>query len=203
MAQPITHIVGGALVAQTAITHAYVSYDNTFTGILILYALGIIGAFAPDSVMVPEFLTDKLRGKQAMTDQGEWVLEVTDLSHSLPIWLGVSFVCWFYWFSLPENTYVSMTFLAVYSALMVGVFPDVPTHSEKRFEVTDCTFLYPYNELCNRLFGFSKIRWPHEKWEYRFNHGVIWPLNFRSLKPWEVHLNELFISMIVLQFCLY
>lgn len=202
MAQPITHVVGGALVAQTAITLEFVPH-STLKEVVIVWIFALVGAFIPDSVMVPEFIVDKLKGKQAMTNQGNGLLEMTDFSHSIPIWASITFFCWLYWHIFPNNVYVSITFLFVYSGLIVGVMFDVPTHSEERFKVTDVTFLYPYNEKFQKLFGVRAIRWQHDGWEYRYNHGVIWPLNVRCLKPWEVSLNEIFIMVVFFEICLY
>lgn len=185
--QTVTHALGGLAIAQTAITLELVEMGETgtvhpfFAGALFLL-FGFAGAVAPDVVMVPMFIWDKVKGRQPMTNEGPITYVLKELSHSLPLWIALFL---FAWLTLPEGVLRDLSLVFVVCGLFAGVLPDIPTHSEERFRRTDCTFLYPLNDVFKKLFGFSALRWPNEKWEYRFDHGVLWPL-----KPWELRINE-------------
>lgn len=177
-----THVVAGAWIAEMVLLSSPISFTQT-ESVLIMGA-GIVGAVAPDLVMVPMFVMDKIRGRQPMTEQGPVIMALKELSHSIPIWSMMLFVTLF----IPRSIYSQVMSMFMVSGLLGGILPDIPTHSEEKYKDTDCTFLYPFNGFFKWMRGVDRIRWPNDTWEYRYGHGVLWPL-----KPFELWINVILI----------
>ncbi len=144
------------------------------------WTICFLGAIAPDMVMVPMFLRDKLQGRQPMTQQGRLIMATKEISHSLPVWL--SLLCIASWMKGGMLQDVLILFLT--AGILGGILPDIPTHSEERYRDTDCTFLYPLGPMAKIILGTDTLRWMSAKWEYRIDFGILWPL-----KPWEQWFN--------------
>jgi len=178
-----THVVAGAWISEIILVGSPQTF--TVTEVTLLLGAGITGAIAPDLVMVPMFLMDKIRGRQPMTEQGPATMALKELSHSLFVWLPAMFLVVLLF---PRGIIGQLGFMFTLAGLFGGVLPDIPTHSEERFKDTDCTFLYPLNSFCKHTFGIDRIRWPNDDWEYRYDHGILWPL-----KPFELWINFILI----------
>lgn len=178
-----THVVAGVWISEMILVYSPETF--TITEGALLVGAGIAGAIAPDLVMVPMFLMDKVRGKQPMTKQGPDIMALKELSHSIPVWLLAMLLVIIIF---PHGILAQLGFVFTLSGLFGGVLPDIPTHSEERFKETDCTFLYPANSFFKHTLGIDRIRWPNENWEYRYDHGILWPL-----KPFELWFNFILI----------
>lgn len=172
-----SHALMGVLVAEVSMTSGLTgSYGRA-----VVWSVCFLGAIAPDMVMVPMFLRDKLQGRQPMTKQGPLMMVLKEISHSIPVWLallGVTISM------MNEGAVRDISILFLIAGIVGGVIPDIPTHSEERFRETDCTFLYPLGPLTKAFIGTDTLRWKSDRWEYRIGHGVLWPL-----KSWEKYFN--------------
>lgn len=181
-----SHALMGVLVAEVSITTGFSEgYDW-----LAVWSVCFLGAIAPDMVMVPMFLRDKLQGRQPMTEQGILTMTLKEISHSIPVWsilLGIVIGL------MNEGVIRDMCILFLIAGIIGGVIPDIPTHSEERFRATDCTFLYPFGPLTKALIGTDTLRWKSDRWEYRIDFGIPWPL-----KSWEKWFDIGITTMIIL-----
>jgi hypothetical protein len=172
-----SHAIMGIVVAEVCIATGLM--DNY--GRLVVWSICFLGAITPDMVMVPMFLRDKLQGRHPMTKQGPLMMTLKEISHSIPVWLilfGITISL------MHEGVVRNMSTLFLIAGIVGGVIPDIPTHSKEQFRETDCTFLYPFGALTKTLIGIDTLRWKSDRWEYRFDHGVLWPL-----KEWEKRFN--------------
>ena len=180
-----SHALMGVLVAEVSMTTSLVEGYSR----LVVWSVCFMGAIAPDMVMVPMFLRDKIQGRQPMTKQGALMMALKEISHSIPVWLGLLGVAICF---MHDGVLRDMSALFLVAGIFGGVIPDIPTHSEERFRETDCTFLWPLGPLAKVLVGTDTLRWKSDRWEYRVEHGVLWPL-----KPWEKYFNIGMIAAIV------
>lgn len=183
MVQTYTHAALGAAIASTVVAAnladqpAAADWLPESVWVAGIYLVAIAGAVTPDVPMFVKFLWDKWRGVQLFMEQGPLLMVLKEGSHSLPLWLlawvwAVSGLVVSHQTPLYPAFLVSALFVA--SGILAGVLPDIPTHSEERFRDTDCTFLWPLP---------GSLRWPNEKWEYRYDHGVV-----TQVKPFELTL---------------
>jgi len=179
-----SHALLGVLVGEIAVTAGMTAEYHPS----VIWFVAFLGAIAPDMVMVPMFVRDKLEGRQPMTMQGPITMMLKEMSHSIPLWVGLLIGA--FWISDPMFRDFAVLFLV--AGIFGGVLPDVPTHAEERFRETDCSFLYPFGGIAKMLFGIDAIRWPSDKWEYRIDHGVLWPL-----KDWERDFNYIVGALIL------
>jgi hypothetical protein len=179
-----SHALMGVLVAEVSMTTDLIEGYSRVAVWLVCF----LGAIAPDMVMVPMFLRDKLQGRQPMTSTGPIMMAIKEISHSIPVWLLLLMIALYF---VNNSAPRDMFMLFITAGLVGGVIPDIPTHSEERFRETDCTFLYPFGPLTRVLIGTETLRWKSNRWEYRIDHGVLWPL-----KTWEKYFNYIMLVMI-------
>ncbi|KKS86218.1 MAG: hypothetical protein UV60_C0002G0023 [Parcubacteria group bacterium GW2011_GWA2_43_11] len=170
-----THAVVGVTLTQAMVTFHVVQVENETVWLYALVA-GMLGAIAPDMVMVPEFFWDKYVKKiQPMTQEGPITMFLKEVSHSLFTWL-IAGLLWSMFFPAGEMKVFGFVFLIC--ALFAGVVPDIYTHTDPRFLKTDPTFIYPISHITRK-----RLRYKNPKREYRKAHGDL------SMKEWEKSLN--------------
>jgi hypothetical protein len=170
--QTYTHAAIGILAGVIIFPHDY-----------FRQSVCAIGAIAPDVILVPKFIFDKLSGKQVLAKQSKRLLVAKEIVNSIPLFL----MLYLGWFLLAKITawyeLLTMSFLFNY---LVHLFIDAFTHGDKKYYDSDPTFLWPW-----------KKRLAIASWEYRYDFGVLRP------KPFElILLIILIISIALLTFLL-
>lgn len=112
------------------------------------------GSILPDTVMVPVFILDKLKGKMPLKELTSRLITLIEASHSLFVWFGALVFCIF----APEILW----WLALGGFLHVCV--DLFSHNDPKFSMK-CGFLWP---LPCRLRGIGT-------WDYRKGYGDLTP----------------------------
>ncbi|KKS37680.1 MAG: hypothetical protein UU98_C0012G0027 [Parcubacteria group bacterium GW2011_GWD2_42_14] len=176
MAQTVpTHAVIGITVAQAIVTFNVIQVENETVWLYALVA-GMLGAIAPDMIMVPQYVWDKFVKKiQPMTEEGPVTMFLKEVTHSIYTWPVVGLL-WSLYFPDGETRVLGSIFF--FCALLAGVVPDIFTHTEERYLKTDPTFLFPLSKLFR-----IRLRSRNQKFEYRKAHGDL------SMKEWEKSLN--------------
>jgi membrane-bound metal-dependent hydrolase YbcI (DUF457 family) len=150
-------------------THAWIGgavgvilFPNNIAGQIACVA----GSILPDVVMIPQFLWDKVNGRQPLKTQSSFLMSLKEIAHSLPIWSIL--------------TIVGATILSTYDILfaigvggLLHVFIDIITHGtgpkeNRPYWDTDVKFMWPTR---------TDLR-PLGLWEYRYGHGVLAPKPF-------------------------
>lgn len=148
-------------------------FVQTYTHLLIGGAIGavwfredpaaqaslVIGSCAPDLVMVPSFLLDKVRGRVPLKEQGPAVIAMKKASHSIPLSL-------FFWlFPWPLQQSLGIFFAAVFLHACI----DELTHGIGAAKICDESCFWPFT------LEFEGLRQKIGIWEYRYGPGVLRP----------------------------
>lgn len=115
----------------------------------------VVGSIAPDLVMVPLFVLDKLQGRQPLANQGPWTITMKEISHSLPLAIILTIQPW----------WLAGKFIGV--GMMVHTIIDGFTHGDNN--KTDQSCLWPcHNHLpkLGTIVGF---------WNYSYGPGILRP----------------------------
>lgn len=148
--QTYTHASIGALIGLAYFPHQPVAQ---------LLCIG--AAVAPDIVMMPTFLLDRMPGRQALTNQPRWLLATKELSHSLPLSAGMLLI------GLHRNWPL---LIAIGIGWLSHVIIDMLTHGNPCFQENDPHYIWPFGSL--RKIGV---------WDYRIQTGQLWPV-----RPFEL-----------------
>ena len=140
-----THLVVGACIGALVFDHNYAAVVACTTG-----------AVAPDTVMIPPFIVDKLRGWQPLAQQGPLLLLLKNLSHSVPLWMILCIVGWY--------THPLIFALAIggLSHPLIDMF----THGNPELNEQDSRYFWPV----------QKNPWNIGTWDYRYRPGDLWPI---------------------------
>lgn len=148
---------------------------QTYTHLLIGAAVGALlypnqalapaaftaGSIAPDIALIPLFVYDKIRHKQALADQDQFTMIAKEISHSLPITAILAVIL-----SQSNDDFIKL--LAIFFAGMaLHIMIDSLTHCGERFRDTDQSCVWPIPGL--KLGAWVGL------WEYRYDHGVLKP----------------------------
>ena len=151
MVQTYTHVVVGVALGTTLF------HDNYPAQVAC-----IISSVAPDVPAASQFLFDLLHGRKPLEHQGNKLMLLQEISHSLPLWILLLLLTWLLNFSWQVIGY----------ALAVGgighILIDVFTHgkgSKEKRKFTGLTFIWPL-QFDLRTFGV---------WEYRIYPGILRP----------------------------
>lgn len=141
----------------------------------------LAGSILPDIVLMPKFALDKIRGKQALAEQGKHLLLIKNIINSWVLWgLFLSWVGFF--LSLEWNNFFGILLVAAVAlGGFVHVIVDAFTRKDKRFRETDPTFIWPFQDNL----------WKIGLWEYRYDHGILKP------KPLELAIDIALIIFLV------
>jgi membrane-bound metal-dependent hydrolase YbcI (DUF457 family) len=123
----------------------------------------IAGSVAPDLVMIPKFVLDKVRGRPPMEEQSDTLMLLKNVSHSIPLWLVGLVVGWLY-----QPSMLAMLLFACALGGLIHPLIDRPTHCDPEYRDTENTYLWPLP------FDLNDIKWL-SLWEYRSRHGDLWP----------------------------
>jgi membrane-bound metal-dependent hydrolase YbcI (DUF457 family) len=149
--QTITHVTIGTMLGAFTFPHQP-----------LLQAACVLASIGPDTVMMPLFALDKLRGKQPLANQGKIVLVLKELSHSL----FLSAACLVLGALCKQSIIVAFGF-----GWFAHIVIDILTHADPKFQaIGDPHYIWPVGSL--QKFGI---------WEYRIETGQLWPL-----KPFEL-----------------
>lgn len=118
------------------------------------------GSILPDTVMVPAFVLDMLKGKTPLKELTPRLIALIEASHSLFLWFGALVLSIF--------IHPMLWWLALGGFLHVCV--DLPSHNDPKFSMK-CGFLWP---LPFRLRGIGT-------WDYRKGHGDLTPKPFEAI----------------------
>lgn len=138
----------------------------------------MVGAVAPDLILVPKFILDKLAGKQPFEEQSDSLLLAKEITNSIPMfslvfaflflieichsWLVLFFSEW-----ILLGASWSFAFILNY---LIHLCIDLPTHCGKEYKDTDPSFFWPF-----------KVELDLGIWEYRYGPGVLKPKPFEAL----------------------
>jgi membrane-bound metal-dependent hydrolase YbcI (DUF457 family) len=128
-----------------------------------------VGAMTPDVVMIPAFALDRLKGRQALVAQGPLLRLAKNLSHSVLLWALLLAFVWYARSVVP--LWAAQMFIPFALGGLSHMAVDVFTHGDARLNRQDSLYFWP---LQSRPFNIGT-------WDYRYDHGVLWPL-----KPFEL-----------------
>lgn len=154
--QTYTHfLVGGALGCSLFPTSTLAQFSCACGGVV------------PDLVLLPKYVLDRIRGRQAFTEQSSWLLLIKELSHSIPFWGVLWLICWYFVAgAAPLVWKIGNAFLLGFLSHLII---DALTHCGEKFRSTDQGMLWPLKLKLGALVGL---------WEYRYDHGVLKPKLF-------------------------
>lgn len=127
----------------------------------------VVASTAPDLPLVVQYFVDLVVSRRPMTRQSTTLCLLTEISHSLPLWVSLALAAYFV--PLKLQTIV----LAAACSGFVHIITDILTHGvgpkeDRPFWLTDVRFTWPLpGDL--RPFGL---------WEYRYGAGVLRPKSF-------------------------
>ena len=140
----------------------------------VLTACLVFGSVAPDLVLVPEFIIDKLAGRVPFSGELGFMRKFfLKPSHSMVLW---SLLVWLGWI-ISQPLWV----LAIGGVL--HLFIDLCSHGDPEMNRRDPPYLWP----------ITKQKLHVGNWEYRIAVGQLWPV-----KPFEAFV--IFVSVLVLTF---
>lgn len=136
-----------------------------FPGDYVAEAALVTASVAPDLVMVPAFLVDKLAGRKPLEYQTEELMVLKEMSHSVVLWSGFLALVWLFGLIAPLYAFA----LGGLAHVVVDVFTHGSGPKENRpFWETDLAFMWPL-PLDLRPLGL---------WEYRKDAGDLTPKAF-------------------------
>jgi hypothetical protein len=148
--QTYTHLLIGGAISASLFPHQP-----------LIQAAFIAGSIAPDLVMVPTYVLDKLAGRQPMTDQGKMTIVLKEISHSLFISIALIFL-------LKKGSPLN----AFGWAMWLHIVIDGLTHCD--YGAADQTCMWPFHHRFSKLGSVIGI------WDYRYGPGILKP------KPFEL-----------------
>jgi membrane-bound metal-dependent hydrolase YbcI (DUF457 family) len=118
------------------------------------------GAIAPDLVMVPQFIFDKMSGREPLAKQSPILKILLGPSHSIPTWAGLAAIGFYF---------SPLLWAFAIGGLFCHIAIDLFTHGDPRLNFQDPPYLWPLPNTIH--IG---------RWDYRIENGRLWPL-----KPFE------------------
>lgn len=100
-------------------------------------------AMVPDLVMVPQFINDRLAGREPLKIQSKFLLFLKEVGHSLVVWAALAALV--LWFVPPELKAIGLAItLGGFSHGFIDVFTHGSGPKETRpYWDTDLTFVWP------------------------------------------------------------
>lgn len=143
--QTITHLPIGALLGAVLFPHQPIAQ-----------AVCAFGAIAPDLVIVPAFLADKVAGRDPLRKHPRYLTLLKNPTHSFFVWCALALLG--LWAGYP-----------ILTAFGIGgvshVLIDVATHGDPKINYQDPVYFWPL-----------KAKVHIGTWDYRIEHGLLWPL---------------------------
>ena len=133
--QTYTHLAIGSALGAALFPH-----DVT------LQALCVTGSIIPDLVMVPNYVMDKLAGKNPLAKRPYWMWIPLEISHSVFLWTGLLVAGAKWPIALPLGL-----------GGLVHVLIDIGSHADSRIRMHNIWYAWPFFNL--QTAGFWDYRW--------------------------------------------
>ena len=165
--QTYTHLAVGAAIGATLFPHDYVAQAGC-----------IVGAASSDVAFALEYASDRIKGLKPFASRPWVIREIGEAAHSVPVLLFFVATVAMDQNSVPHDIASFLSALSVgwISHILIDMFThggDMSQHG-KMLAATDVSYLWPLNKID------PMVRIQPRVWEYRYDHGVLWPL-----KPFE------------------